>query len=282
MNKVEVWSWEIKAKDEWWRFKIRELIQYKELLLRFVRRDLLSSYQQTIIGKFWILLQPLLTTLVYVIVFGNFIKTSPYGVPLVLFYLPGTIIWNFFSDSMTGTMYTFVSNAHIFNKVYFPRIISPLSVLCTQFIRLGIQAGLFLLIYGCYALFDPTLYVSGSFWLLVYLISLAAGLGLGLGLIFSVLVARFRDVENIVQFMLRLFMFATPVLYSSTVIPQELSGLYWLNPLTPVIETFRAVFLTHMPINTEIYYTSAISVSSILAIGLILFKKHEVKVMDTL
>ncbi|RYZ54952.1 MAG: ABC transporter permease [Sphingobacteriales bacterium] len=282
MNNSDAWSWEIKAKEEWYRFKFNELTQYKELLFRFVRRDLLSTYQQTIIGKFWIFLQPLLTTMVYVIVFGNFIKTSTYGVPLVLFYLPGTIIWNFFSDSMTGTMYTFISNSHIFSKVYFPRIISPLSVLCTQFIRLGIQVLLFFSIYFVYTFLYPDLFVAANFWALPFLILLTAAFGMGTGLIFSVLIAKYRDIENFVQFGLRLFMFATPVLYSSAVIPEEFRALYWANPLTPVIETFRSAFLTHSVIPQEFYINSTLTVSVILITGLILFKKQEVKVMDTI
>lgn len=278
----EDWSWEIGTKDRWFNYDLRELISYKELLFRLVRRDLLSTYQQTIIGRFWIFLQPLLTTLVYVIIFGTVLNTSTTGIPKILFYLPGTIIWNFFADIFVGTMYTFLSNSHIFSKVYFPRILIPLSVCCTQFIRLGIQLILFLIIYSIYCFSNPWLYVSEDIILLPLVILQIAGFAFGTGLIASVIIAKYRDVENFIQFMLRLFMFATPVFYTTSIIPKEYAHIIWLNPLTSVIETFRSVFLSHEVIPEQNLVSSTITVVIIMIAGLALFKKQELKVMDVI
>ncbi len=281
MNKTAL-AWEISADKKWQGYTLREILFYKELLFRFVRRDVLSTYQQTLLGRFWIFLQPLLTSFVYVIVFGSFIKTSPNGIPQVLFYLTGTIIWSFFSDSLTGTMYTFTSNAQIFSKVYFPRIISPLSTICTQFIRLGIQVALFFTIYFLYTLSYPNLLINTNIYMIPLMLLFTSAFALGLGLIFSVLIAKYRDFENIIQFGLRLFMFASPVLYSSAVIPSEFSFIYWLNPLTTMIETFRSAFLTQQYIPQIYYVITAINVTLMLVVGLILFKRQEQIVMDTI
>ncbi|RYD58336.1 MAG: ABC transporter permease [Sphingobacteriales bacterium] len=276
------WSWEIGTKEKWFNYDLRELASYKELLFRLVRRDLLSTYQQTIIGRFWIFLQPLLTTLVYVIVFGTILNTSTLGIPKILFYLPGTIIWNFFADIFVGTMYTFLSNSHIFSKVYFPRILIPLSVCCTQFIRLGIQLALFAIIYTIYSFFTPGLYASTDFILIPLLLLQIAGFAFGAGLIASVVIAKYRDVENFIQFMLRLFMFATPVFYTTTIVPKEYIDIIWINPLTSVIETFRSVFLSHEVLPEQSFMSGTITVVAIMIAGLALFKKQELKVMDVI
>ena len=143
----EDWQWEINTSQSWFKLGLRDLYAYRGLIMRFVRRDLIASYQQTIIGPIWMFLQPLLTTLIYLVVFGNFAKIPTDGVPKILFYLSGTIIWTFFFDNISGTMYTFISNAHIFNKVYFPRLIVPISNIITQAVRFSIQLMLFLIIF---------------------------------------------------------------------------------------------------------------------------------------
>jgi len=280
------WNWEINSKQRFFSLGLRETFYNKGLILRLVRRDLLASYYQTLIGPFWIFLQPLLTTLVYIVIFDKFAKIRPDDkIPAILFYLPGSIIWTFFNDCFTGTMYTFIANAHIFSKVYFPRLVVPLSNTITQSIRLSIQCLLFLIIYLYYYLryhnVDPA--AVSVLFLLPYTVLLTAGFALGSGLITSVFVAKYRDLETFIQFFLRLFMFATPVVYSSNIVPEEYKMLFWLNPLTPVIETFRSTLLNNdgwATVNHLIIATMEVAV--IFVVGLFLFKRREVKVMDTI
>lgn len=248
-----------------------------------MRRDLLASYQQTLIGPLWIVLQPLLATLVYVIIFSKVARLSTDGTPPLLFYLSGYIIWNFFTDCLNGTMYTFIFNAHIFNKVYFPRLIIPFSAVITASIRGLIQCVFFLLLLFFYHDDFPQISVSlpGVLWLLFFL-WIVALFAVGLGLIISVLTARYRDIDNLIQFVLRLFMFAAPVVYPASMIPEAYRSLFWLNPLTTAIEGFRAAFLTGNTIELGWIWISVVIVSLICLIGVTIFKKLEIKVLDTL
>lgn len=276
-------EWEIKPDHGWFRFGLKELFYKKGLILRFVRRDLLASYQQTLIGPLWIVLQPLLATLVYVIIFSKVARLSTDGTPPLLFYLSGYIIWNFFTDCLNGTMYTFIFNAHIFNKVYFPRLIIPFSTVITASIRGVIQCVFFLLLLTLYHRDFPQISVSlsGVLWLLFFLWMVAL-FAVGLGLIISVLTARYRDIDNLIQFALRLFMFAAPVVYPASMIPEAYRNLFWLNPLTTAIEGFRAAFLTGNPIELSWIWISMVVVSLMCLIGVTIFKKLEIKVLDTL
>lgn len=274
-------EWVISSEPEKFGFEIKKIRQYRELLFRFVRRDMLSTYQQTLMGSVWIFLQPLLTTLVYVIIFGYFIKTATLNIPTVLFYLPGVIVWNYFSDILIQTMYTFIHNSQIFSKVYFPRIIVPLSVVLNQTIRMGIQLFIFLIIWLFYKTDYPQLQIQYNLMLLPLALLIVALLGLGIGLICSVVISRYRDVENLVHFLLRLFMFASPVVYSVSLVPAVWQPLYWLNPLTAIIEVFRSAFL--YPAQGYFYYIAIAAITSVMltVIGIVLFKRYEMQIMDT-
>lgn len=276
------WEWEIKPETKWYSLQLAELLNYKDLLISFFRRELLSGYHQSVIGVFWIILQPILTTLFYFIVFSRIVRVSTDGLPPVLFYLSGNIIWAFFSDCMTGTMFSFLFNAHIFSKVYFPRLIVPLSMVLTHTVRFGIQLLLFLLIYFiysvCYTHITPSVYI----FILPFLVLQVAAFSLGVGLILSVYVARYRDIEHLMNFFLRLFMFITPVVYPSSIVPEKYKVLFWLNPLTPVIETFRSVFFHHYPPHLHyLFISSAVAVIT-LVLGLVVFKQQEITIMDTI
>lgn len=278
MNSVQ--EWEIKPETSWFKLRLNEVVEYKELMVQLVKRDLSINYKQTVLGPLWILLQPLLTTLVYVVVFNSIVKVPTNGIPPFLFFLSATMIWSFFSDCLVGTMYTFISNAHIFSKVYFPRLIVPLSNVLSQGVRLSVQLVVFLLFYLYYVFAQKGIQLSSLMLLLPLLILLTALLGLGLGLLISVFVAKYRDLENIVHLSLRLFMFVTPVFYSVASVPERYQFLLWLNPLTPIIETFRAAFVNG---EVPIYYLllSTLMISALLIGGIVLFKKREIKVMDT-
>src|SRR5690606_19414734 len=277
---ISNWDWEITPRRSWFKLGLKDLYDYRGLIFRFVRRDLMASYQQTIIGPLWIFLQPLLTTLIYLVVFGNIAKIPTDGIPKILFYLSGSIIWSFFFDSLSGTMYTFISNSHIFSKVYFPRLVMPISSILTQASRLLIQSLLFIVIFLYYQ-FEYDIFVpSLSIFIVPFLIILTAAFALGSGLLISVFTAKYRDVDTLSQYLLRLFMFATPIVFPSSIVPAQYKFLFWLNPLTPIIETFRSVLFNQQQIPFDYLLLAVIEVSIILMLGLILFKKYEVKVMD--
>lgn len=275
-----MWDWEVKTKQPWFKFGIRELFHHKDLILRFSKRDLLASYQQTLIGPFWVIIQPLLTTLTYVLIFSRVAKISTDDIPPFLFYLPGIILWNYFSECLNGTMNTFQYNANIFSKVFFPRLTVPTSQVLTSSFRMVIQLLIFILIYAVYA-FNSGLVVNKGMLLLPVSLLLCAGFAVGFGLIVSIVTAKYKDLDTVLQFVLRLFMFATPVIYPSSIVPPNLQWLFWLNPLTPAIETLRYAFFGSPAISWWSLSVSVLNVGILCIIGLIVFKRNEIKVMDT-
>ncbi|HEY8732944.1 MAG TPA: ABC transporter permease [Puia sp.] len=282
MDKNAGWQWEISAHRPWFRFSLHEIFQYKDLILRFVRRDIIASYQQTILGPVWVFLQPLFTTLVYFIIFHRVAKIPTDNVPPFLFYLPGIIIWSYFADCISSTMNTFQNNAYIFNKVYFPRLIVPLSSVLFHSFRISIQLLLFLGVYVFYMLNGSSHNFS---WLILFtplMIFITACFALGCGLIISVMTAKYRDLDNIMQFMMRLFMFAAPVVYPASLIPAKYKFLFWLNPLTPVIELFRSAFFRPEPQPFFYLLLSMLTTSIVLMTGIFLFNKREIQIMDVI
>ncbi|MEO6962721.1 MAG: ABC transporter permease [Puia sp.] len=282
MEKNAGWQWEITSKQGWFRINLKEIFQYKDLIVQFVRRDLIASYQQTILGPLWVFLQPLFTTFVYFIVFSRVAKIPTDNIPPMLFYLPGSIIWTFFSDGLTSTMFTFVQNAYIFNKVYFPRLIVPLSYVLFHSFRISIQLFLFLVVYVVFAIGGKNIHPNAYMLLIPVFIFITAAFALGLGLIVSVYTAKYRDLENMMQFLLRLFMFAAPVVYPASLIPEKYKLIFWLNPLTPVIESFRSSFFSHRPIPFFYLGVSLISALLVLLLGIILFSRKEKQIMDVI
>lgn len=279
MKQNESWDWEIRADTKWFDWHLREIVSYKDLLFRFVRRNLIASYQQTILGPFWVFIQPVLTTLVYYIIFGKVVKISTGGIPPVLFYLSGILFWSFFSDCLNGTMYTFLQNANIFSKVYFPRLVVPVSNVISHSIRIGIQLLLFIVIYLYNA---TTTGLTGNYYIFItpLLLLLTAGFGLGAGLIISVFTAKYRDLDYALQFLLRLFMFATPVVYPASIVPAKYQFVFWLNPLTVITETFRAAYFSNEPVHYLRLALGTTEVLLLLVAGITLFKKKELKIMD--
>jgi len=276
-----MWDWEVKTKQPWFRFGIRELIHYKDLIFRFSKRDLLASYQQTLIGPLWVIIQPLLTTVTYVLIFSRVARISTDDVPPFLFYLPGIIMWNYFSECLNGTMNTFQHNVHIFSKVFFPRLTVPVSQVLTSSFRMVVQLLIFGIIYGVFMV-NYELDINRAILLLPISLLLCAGFAFGAGLIISIATAKYKDLDTVIQFALRLFMFAAPVVYPSTIIPNEWKWLFWLNPLTPAIETIRYAFFGSPALAWSSLLISVISVTLLLVIGLVVFKRNEVRVMDTI
>lgn len=234
------WEWEFGSRTSWWGWSFTELWAYRNLLKRLVRRDFLLNYQQTVMGPLWILFQPILTLVTFVLVFDKLVGIETGTIPPVLFYLAGIVLWNLFNDSFLGTAFTFRDNAQIFSKVYFPRLVIPLSVMSTQFIRFLMQFMLLMVVMAWYWIVEGVP-VSLNSWLLFLPLGIliTASLGLSLGLVFSVLTAKYRDLINLVHLGVRLLMFLTPVIYPLSIIPTDIRWLVALNPLTPVFEAAR-------------------------------------------
>lgn len=280
MSTEQKWEWELKPQLSWYKLQLSELVSHRDLLVTFFRRELLAGYHQTVIGIFWIFLQPVLTTLFYFIVFGRIVRVSTDNAPPFLFYMSGAVIWNFFSECLNGTMFSFLQNTSIYNKVYFPRLVVPFSLILHHAVRFSIQFMLFLVVYFIYASFYFHPVFTSTIFLLPLLIIQVAVLASGIGLILSVYIARYRDIEYIMNFILRLFMFITPVVYPASIVPNGYKILFWLNPLTPIIETFRVIFFSNGIIHSKYLLVSSIAAWFVFAAGVIIFKKNEVKVMD--
>lgn len=274
--------WEINAKMPWFKLGLLELYYYRDLIFSLVKRDLFAGHKQSLLGPLWIILQPLMTTVVYVIIFSHITKISTDGIPSLLFYLPGIIVWTYFSECVTGTMNTFIHQSHIFSKVYFPRLAVPVSQVITNTIKLLIQFLLFIVIYIWYGTGEHSFQIHAAIFLFPFLVIITALFAMGCGLLVSVLTARYRDLENIIQFLLRLLMFATPVIYPASIIPKQYQDLIWANPLTSIIETLRVALFSHAAISWGplLIVSAVILCFSYMCVAI--FKQNEVLIMDVI
>ena len=273
-------SWEISHRTKFPDFYIKEIWQYRELLLRLVRRDFLASYKQTLLGSLWIFIQPMLTALVYVVVFKNIIGISTAGKPGLLFYFGSVILWTFFSESVAAVSYTYSSHAQIFNKVYFPRIVVSCALILSQLARLGIQFGIYLLVFFWSMAKTGATHPNQLVVLFPFLVLILVLMSMGIGLIFAALSVRYRDLHNLLSFLIRIWMFATPVIYPMNVVPAKYQTLLLLNPVAPVLEFFRYAFLgTGMHDMMHLGYAFICAVVSFV-VGMILFNVRDAKVMD--
>ena len=241
----EQWDMVIEPHTHLFDLKLREVWHYRDLLLLLVRRDFVSFYKQTILGPLWFFIQPLFTTIIYTFIFGNLAGISTEGLPAPLFYMAGITAWNYFADCLTKTSTVFRDNSNVFGKVYFPRLIMPMSIVISNLIRFGVQILLLLLMMAYYA-FKGAAFQLNSFALLFpYLIVLMALLGLGTGMIISSLTTKYRDLVFLVTFGVQLLMYTTTVVYPLSEAIKKYptySWLFSLNPMTPIIETFRYGF----------------------------------------
>lgn len=272
---------EILPKRGLFELNAKELWDYKDLIFLFVKRTFVSQYKQTILGPAWAVIQPLLTTLVFTVVFGGIAGLPTDGIPSFLFYMCGTICWNYFSNNITVTSTTFVSNAAIFGKVYFPRLVLPISTVITNLISFSIQLCTFLIFWIVYIFRGYSIHPNRYLLLFPILLMQMAMLSLGFGIIISALTTKYRDLAMLVSFGVQLWMYATPVAYSSTLIPEKWIGLYMLNPMTPIIETFRYGFLGAGTIDLKYSVISWVVTLFILFVGILLFNKVEKTFMDT-
>ena len=286
----EKWDIVIKPKDKLFSVDFKELWAYRDLWSLFVKRNIITQYKQTILGPAWFVIQPALTVIMYMIVFGGIAGIPTDGVPRPLFYLAGTCMWNYFSECLTKTSNTFVANAGIFGKVYFPRLVMPMATVTSNLLRLGIQFGFFVIVFIVYAIIDPTCsaHLTWYAFLLPVLIVLLAGLALGFGTIFSSLTTKYRDLQVLLSFLVQLWMYATPIVYplsktgSMRFLGVPVHTFMCLNPVTPIIETFKYGFLgcgEFVGWRWLIY--SFVFMCLLLAFGIVVFNKVQKSFMDT-
>lgn len=270
----------IEPKTGWFDIDLEELWKYRDLILLFVKRNFIAQYKQTILGPAWAVIQPMLTTVIFTFVFGSMAGLSADGVPSFLFYMSGTITWTYFSACLTRTADTFTGNARIFGKVYFPRLVMPISTVLTNLIAFSIQFAMFLGFLAFYIVrgeVHPSIYIL----LLPLLVVQMAMLALGSGIIISALTTKYRDLKMLISFGVQLWMYGTPVAYDIRIVPQKLLGMYMLNPMTPIINTFRKAFLGIGVFQPRYYLCGWAVTLVILFVGVILFNQVEKTFMDT-
>lgn len=276
-----LWTLVIKPKSKWWDLNLHAVLKSKDLLWMFVWRDFVALYKQTILGPLWFFIQPVFSTIVFTIIFGRIAKIPTDGVPQVIFYLSGIVGWNYFADCLTKTSTTFTANAGIFGKVYFPRLIVPLSIVISNLIKFSVQFFLFLGFWVYY--YYKGAGVNPNFFILFtpLLILLMAGLGLGFGIIISSLTTKYRDLVQLIGFGVQLLMYFTPVVYPLSFISEKYKWLILANPMTPIIEAFKFAFLGVGTFSfIHLAYSGAFMLF-VLTIGILIFSKIEKSFMDT-
>ncbi len=274
----------IKPSSSLLELNLKEIWKYKDLLFLFVRRDFVSVYKQTVLGPLWFIIQPIFTTLVFTVVFGQLASIPTDGLPQVLFYMCGITCWSYFAECVTKTSNTFVTNSAIFGKVYFPRLILPISIILTNLLKFGIQFLLFLGILFYYlhsgSNISPNIYI----FTLPLLLFIMAALGLGFGIIISSLTTKYRDFQFLISFGIQLFMYATPIVYPLSLAKEKLGAYSWIataNPMTSIIETMKFAFLGEGIFSwNNLAYSLTFSLV-LLFLGVIVFNRVEKTFMDT-
>jgi lipopolysaccharide transport system permease protein len=278
----EDWSLVIKGHTSLFDLKFNDLWRYRDLLLMFVKRDFVSFYKQTILGPLWFFIQPIFTTLVFTFVFSNLAKISTDGLPQYLFYLSGITAWNYFSDCLTKTSTVFRDNAAIFGKVYFPRLIMPLSIVVSNLVRFAVQLMLLFFMMAYFGLTGANFHVTYAIVFFPLLVILMALLGLGLGLIITAMTTKYRDLTFLVTFGVQLLMYGTTVIYPLSAAPEKYKKIIELNPMTGIIEAFRFAFLGKGEFTLwSISYSIIVSIV-VLFLGIIIFNKTEKNFVDTI
>ncbi len=282
MENSTKWTTVIKPRTGWKDINLKELWQYKDLIYLFVKRNFATRYKQTVLGPLWIIISPLISTLISTFVFGGIAKIDPgEGVPYFLFYMCGHTAWTYFANCLNQTSTTFVGNAGIFGKVYFPRLVSPISTVITGLLDFGVQLLMFigfLIYFMCSgSSVQPNLW---ALMLPVLVIQMAA-LGLGFGIIISSLTTKYRDLTVLISFGVSLWMYITPIIYPTTEISDKIKPIAMLNPMAPIVETMRYGFLGTGELPLFYLLISAIVTVIVLAIGVVLFSRVEKTFMDT-
>lgn len=272
----------IKPMSSLLQLNLKDIWHYRDLMMMYVKRNIVTVYKQTILGPLWLVVQPVLTTIMFMFVFGNLAGLSTDGVPGALFYFAGLILWNYFSQCLTGTSGVFIANQNVFGKVYFPRIVVPLATTISNLIQFLIQFAVFVVLYVYYYVtmdvpIVPNVYVV----LLPLLVLLCAGLSLGFGIVFSSMTTKYRDLVFLLQFGVQLWMYATPIIYPLNSIPTDKQWIFLLNPVTSIIETFKFGAFGIGVFSWGALVYSFVFMILLLFFGIILFNRIEKSFMDT-
>lgn len=277
----ENWSIEIKPKKKWLDVDLKGIWRYRDLYYMYVKRDIITVYKQTILGPLWFLIQPILTTIMYMFVFGGLAGISTDGVPQPLFYMSGILLWNYFNAAFMVSSNVFTLNASVFGKVYFPRLIVPLSGITSNLIKFGIQLVLFIIIYLYYYIQGVNLSINWSILLFPLLILMIALHAMSWGLIISALTTKYRDLTQLVTFGIQLFMYLTPVIYPLSAAPEKYRIFISLNPLTPIFEAFKYSCMGSGSLDWVGLGYSFIVLLITLFLSVIIFNQVERNFMDT-
>lgn len=280
----EAWDLVLEPKTSWYSLGLDQILRFKDLLFLFVRRDFVSVYKQTILGPIWFFVQPVITAITYAVIFGILADIPTDGVNPILFYMCGITLWNYFSDTLSKTADTFTANASVFGKVYFPRMIVPLSVVLSNLVKLGIQLLLFIAVWGYFLATDNTLHPNITILLVPFLILLMGFLGLGFGIIITSMTTKYRDLKFLITFGVQLLMYASPIVFPLSLVSEKYPQykIFLLaNPITSIIEAFKYAFLGVGEFNWFYLGYSLSFTVVLLFIGLIVFNKVEKSFMDT-
>ncbi len=285
MNMEKQWDLVIENKSSLFSLDLKEVWKYKDLLMMYVKRDIVTLYKQTILGPLWFVIQPVMTTVMFMFVFGGIAGISTDGVPQAVFYLAGLVCWNYFQDCLTKCSETFNANQNIFGKVYFPRLVVPISIVTSNLIKMAIQFALFLVVYLYYYFTLDSFNINATILLLPLLIIMLGCLGLGFGLIITSMTTKYRDLRFLISFGVQLWMYATPVIYPLSVMKASYSHYMWVivaNPLTSILETLKYGFTGVGVFNwTYLGYSFAFTVI-ILLLGIIVFNRVQKSFMDVI
>lgn len=285
-QKNSQWDTVIKPRSGWLDLHLRECWKYRDLILLFVKRNFIIVYKQTILGPAWAIIQPLLTTLIFTVVFGGIAGLPTDGIPQFLFYMCGNIAWHYFAGSLTDVSVTFSKNSKIFGKVYFPRLVMPIATVLTQLINFAIQYAFFLIFLVYYANVPGTAVHPniGLILLTPFMLLHMALLAMGVGVMISALTTKYRDLAMLISFGVQLWMYGTPVTYPASMIAEnfpQLMGLYFINPMASIIELFREAYLGAGSFSIGYYMMSVGITLGLLFVGLVLFSRTEKTFMDT-
>jgi lipopolysaccharide transport system permease protein len=274
------WTTIIKPHGPLFEIPWKEIWDYRELVMRLVHRDFISRYKQTILGSAWYVLQPLFTSLMFVLVFSNIAKIPTNKIPPILFYLAGSVCWGYFSGCVTNTAGTFLSNSSLFDKVYFPRLVVPISQLIVNLIGFGMQMALFLALYAYFYLKGAHISMGWRIIVLPVLLFQMAALGLGVGCLVSAITTRFRDLQVLLGFFMQLWMYASCVVYPLSIVPEQYRWLYALNPMVFIIEAFRFAFMGQGTVDLWQIIVSFVVSIAVVVVGIALFNKTERTCVD--
>lgn len=279
------WDIIIRPKENKFTLNLKEVWKYKDLIKMYIRRDFVTMYKQTILGPLWFIIQPVFTTIMFMFVFGGIAQIPTDGIPQPLFYMSGILCWNYFGDCLGRSSSTFSSNAGVFSKVYFPRLTVPVSGLVTNLIRLTIQLLIFFLIYLYFYIKGTTAHFTPYIALFPLILVVVAGIGFGIGIIMSSITAKYRDLAILFGFLTQLWMYATPIIYPLSAVPQKVEKYTWIlqiNPLTSIVETTRLAFLGEGSFSWLSFGYSCVFAIVISFVGIWMFNKVERNFIDTI